>query len=161
MSDNSTPAHRPLALRTLNDVVAEAERLAQAEAAGTLKAHGNWSLGQTLGHLAAWMEYPYDGYPEGVRAPWFVRIMARLLKRRLLSQPLKPGYRIPGSPHGTYGTEPMLTAAGLERLRLAAERMASTPPPGPNPIFGPMSHQEWIHLNTNHANLHLGFFSDP
>ncbi|MBX3387136.1 MAG: DUF1569 domain-containing protein [Phycisphaeraceae bacterium] len=153
-----TANHRLLALRTLDGVVAEAERLARADAAGTLKAHGNWTLGQTLGHLAAWMEYPYDGYPDGVDPPWLIRTICRLFKRQFLGKPMKPGYRLPGAPQGTYGTDPMSTQAGLERLRSAAERMASTPPSVPNPIFGPMAHEEWIAMNVGHANLHLGFF---
>ena len=39
------------------------EQLAAAEREGRLRSVGNWTLGQTLGHLAAWADYSYDGVP--------------------------------------------------------------------------------------------------
>src|ERR687885_514061 len=45
--------------------------LADAERAGRLRRLGNWTLGQALGHLAAWAEYGYTGFP--LRVPFFIR----------------------------------------------------------------------------------------
>ena len=30
-------------------------------------------------------------------------------------------------------------------------------PAKPNPVFGPLTHEQWIQLNLRHAELHLGF----
>ena len=63
------PARSTLRFESLDEVLAEAERLSVAERNGTLVRAGNWTLGQTLGHLATWCRFAFDGYPPEVRAP--------------------------------------------------------------------------------------------
>lgn len=48
---------RMLRFESLDQVIADVDRLVEAERAGRLTRLGNWTLGQTLGHLAAWAEY--------------------------------------------------------------------------------------------------------
>lgn len=154
--DTRRAERRTLRFDALSEALAEAERLADAESAGTLRATGNWSLGQALGHLAAWIDFAYDGWP--ARPPWFVRLLAPLMKRGVLRGTPKPGFRLPGAPDGTYATAPLPAAEGLDRFRRAVARLEAAPPPGPNPAFGAMSHREWQLLHQRHAELHLGFF---
>ena len=66
----SIPDRRPLRFDTIDQALAEAARLAELERAGRLKSLGNWTLGQTLGHLATWAEFSYTGAP--LSPPWFV-----------------------------------------------------------------------------------------
>jgi len=146
---------RALSFSTLDEVRAEMDRIIASERAGTLRRTGNWSVGQTFGHLAAWLEYPYTGYP--MSPPWVVRMLARLFKKKFMSGSLPPGVRIRGAPAGTYGVDPMSLEAGAARLKAAMARMESTPPTSPNPLFGPLTHDEWKRLNLGHAALHLGF----
>src|SRR5690606_19284687 len=96
---------RKLTFATLDDTMAAAQRIAAAQRAGSLRQLGNWSAGQVFGHLAAWMSYPYEGYPMPP-APWFVRLGGKLMLRRILRNRFSPGYRIPRAPGGTYGIEP-------------------------------------------------------
>lgn len=153
-----TAAHRVLRFNTLAEVLAEAERLAQAETAGRLTLTGNWTLGQNFNHLASWMDYAFDGYPPGVSSPpWIIRMIMRLQKKKFMRGPLLRGIRIPGQREGTAGTEPMSTAEGLAKLRRAIARLSVQQPPKPNPLFGPLSHQEWMTLHCRHAELHLGY----
>src|SRR5690606_20185993 len=98
------PSPRSLRFSSLDDILAEAARIAAAERTGTLTRLGNWSPGQAFGHLAAWMSYPYDGYPMPP-APWFVRLGGKLMLARILRNRFSPGYRIPKAPGGTYATE--------------------------------------------------------
>ena len=51
------PGRRPLRFESIDQVLAEVDRLVEAERAGQLKRLGNWTLGQVLGHLAVWAEY--------------------------------------------------------------------------------------------------------
>ncbi|MGE4197174.1 MAG: DUF1569 domain-containing protein, partial [Phycisphaerales bacterium] len=69
--------------------------------------------------------------------------------------------RIPGYNDGTLGVEPMPTDAALDRLRRAWERLMSTAPTVPNPIFGPLPHDDWIKMNLRHAELHMGYLHPP
>src|SRR5437660_4033975 len=52
---------RLLRFETFADAIRDVELLADAERAGTLRAAGNWSLGQAVGHVATWARFPLDG----------------------------------------------------------------------------------------------------
>lgn len=150
--------HRSLKFNSLDEAVAEAERLAQAEREGRLQRTGNWTLGQALGHLAYWMNLPYDGYPpELSKPPAVLKFIARAFKKRLLSGKLPRGARIPKAPGGTYGIDVLPTDEGLQRFRKAVARLKAAAPTIPNPVFGALSHEEWKQLHTGHAALHLGY----
>lgn len=99
-----TVARRILRFNTIDEAMDEAQCIVNAEKAGRLTRVGNWSTGQILGHLASWASYPYEGFPVG-RAPWFVRAMVAMRKRKYLEQGLPAGVTIPGTEGGTYGVE--------------------------------------------------------
>ncbi len=48
-------------LKSIDEVLADVDRLVAAAHAGTLQQIGNWTPGQVMAHLAAWIEYGYDG----------------------------------------------------------------------------------------------------
>ncbi len=57
-----------------------------------------------LSHIAAWIEYGYDGYP--VKPPiWPVRILLRWIGQRMLRSGMPAGVRIPGVSDGTVGMD--------------------------------------------------------
>ena len=136
-------------------MMAEVERLAAAERAGRLNRLGNWTLGQTLGHLATWAEYAYTGAP--LKPPFFIRWILRLRKQKFLYEPMKAGVWIPRVAGGTLGTEPMPLDEALPRLRRVIERLKTEAPTAPNVIFGKLTHEESIAITLRHAELHLGF----
>jgi len=148
---------RSLRFNTIDEAIAEAERLAAAERAGQLSRCGNWTLGQALSHLATWATYPFDGYPDRVRAPLPVRMILGLMRNRILTRGMMSGVRIRGIPDGTLGIEPLDTEEGLRRFRSAFERLKSRCPETVNPVFGKLTHEQWMQLNLRHAELHLGF----
>jgi hypothetical protein len=149
---------RELRFTTFSEVIADAERLAAAESAGTLKRLGNWTLGQAFNHIATWINFPFEGYPLQLTPPLWVKVMGRLMKKRLLAGGLRPGFRIPKIEGGTLGIEPISTADGLAKLRAAVARLDSTMPRVPNPVFGAISHDEWKKLHLGHAALHFSFY---
>jgi hypothetical protein len=150
------PTRRRLRYSSMDELMADAMRIAEAERAGTLRRLGNWTPGQAFGHVAGWMDYGFDGYP--VKIPWFIRLIVRRMKNRILRDGMPPGRKLPGAPRGTYAAEPMALDEGLDRLSRAVDRLRARPPEKPNPMFGPLTHQQWIDLNLRHAELHLGFF---
>lgn len=147
---------RKLRFETVQECEAEVGRLCEAERAGRLKALGNWTLGQTLGHLASWIEYAYEGYPMK-QPPWVLRAITRLLLGRLLNKPASPGLRLPGVAAGTYGTEPCGLDEGEARVRAAYARLLKEPAKVPSPLFGMLSKEDLIKLHLRHAELHLSF----
>jgi hypothetical protein len=161
-TSESTPppqkSRRNLRFSSVDDALAEAMRLAATEQEGTLSTAGKWSLGQALGHLATWANFALDGYPASVHPPMIVRLIARLLKNRVINKGMPPGMKIGRVPGGTLGTEQIPTELGLSRFGEAMERLRRTAPSEPNPACGPLTHDQWIQLNLRHAELHLGFF---
>lgn len=149
---------RRLRFERFEEALDDARRLAESEQCGTLRATGNWSLGQALHHEAYWANAPFDGYPAMKRPPWFLRPLFSLSKDSFLDKALPAGMRIPGSDMGTYGVEPMQSTQALADLQAAFARLAAQVPMRPNPIFGKMSHEEWIKLHLRHAELHQSFF---
>lgn len=149
---------RKLRFETFDDVIRDAEALAAAERAGTLRPLGNWTLGQALGHVASWARYPLDGYPDMAQPPWLLRMLVPLMKGRFLNKGLPAGVRIPSVPEGTFGVEQKPTDQALAELREALPRIQSQAPTRPNPILGPLTHDQWVKLNLRHAELHLSFF---
>jgi hypothetical protein len=147
---------RTLRFDSIDEALADVERLVTAERAGRLKRLGNWTLGQTLGHLATWAEYAYTGAP--IKAPFFVRWILRLRKRKYLYGSMPSGVRIPRVEGGTLGTDLVALEEGRERFRRAMERLKKEPPTAPSPVFGLLTHEEGIALNLRHAELHLSFF---
>lgn len=157
-----SPGHRTLRFSSLNEALAEAERLAAADSTGALVRTGNWTLGQIFSHVASFVNYAYDGYPpELPSTPWLVRVLVRAMKRRFLSGKLPRGYKIRGMPSGTAGVLDLPTDEALAMLRAAIARLQRTAPPVQNPVFGALSHEEWKALHLRHMELHFGYVDAP
>lgn len=148
---------RELRFSSLEEVIHEMERIADAERQGTLKTLGNWTTGQTFGHLASWIDYSYDGFPAALNPPWIIRFIVRLQKKKFLHGKMPRGVKIPGSPDGTYGTEPMALDRGVARLRSSLERLQREKPTKKSVLFGELTHEEWIACTLRHSELHMGY----
>jgi hypothetical protein len=156
MPNTPAPQRRQLRFETIDDALAEAERLVAAEREGRLARAGNWSLGRTLGHLATWAEFAHDGYPASVHAPLPVRVILRMMRGRILNKGMMPGVKVGRVPGGTLGLDEVTPEQGLARWRTALQRLKASAPTIDNPAFGRLTHEEWVKLNLRHAELHLG-----
>ena len=148
-------SRRMLRFETIDQMMAEVDRLVEAERSGRLRRLGNWTPGQILGHLSAWAEYGYTGSP--LNPPFFIKWILRLRKQKFLWQPMPAGVKIPGVRGGTLATEPLSTDEGLARLRRVMERLKKEPPTHPHNVFGQLKHEESIAITLRHAELHLSF----
>jgi hypothetical protein len=126
-----------------------------AQQQGKLQCFGNWSPGQNLGHLAAWIDYSFDGVP--IKVPLIARIVMRPMKNLVLHKPMRPGARIPKVPGGTAGIDPLSFDEGLSRFRKNFARLKAEAPQRPHVLFGNLTHGEWICQHLRHAELHLSF----
>jgi hypothetical protein len=81
----------------------------------------------------------------------------RPLKKQILSKPMKSGARIPWVAGGTLAITAIPTAEALAQFNNAFDRLAKSSPSRPSPLFGPMTHEEWIALHLRHSELHLSF----
>lgn len=146
---------RKLRFADIDELLAELDRIMEAERAGRLRRTGNWTVGQTFGHLAAWIDFAYEGYP--FKTPWLIRMLIRPRIPGYIRDGLPAGVHIPKAPRGTYGIEPLSTEEGLRRLRAALERLKGEPARHDSPGFGHVSDEDRVALNLRHAELHLSF----
>ena len=120
---------------------------------------GNWTPGQILSHVAAWIDYAYDGYPMKPLPPW-IQWGMRFVMRKLIRDGMKPGVRIPGIKGGTTGADTIPTEEGIERLRNSFARLSGGEAARfRSPAFGKMSPDETVALTLRHAELHFGFLT--
>ena len=161
MADSDKPKFRELRFATVAQCMEELDRIEQAHHDGLLTTTGNWTPGQILAHLSAWIEYGYDGFP--LKAPpFFIRwILKFMMKRTMAKGTIAPGMKIPGVEGGTFGQEEMETMAALERYRATLSRMQSEPAIHHSPAFGKVPDETRIKFNLMHAQLHLGFMDYP
>lgn len=158
---STTTDRRKLHFDNLEALSAELDRIEQAEQSGELRAVGNWTPGQILGHLAAWIHYGWEGFPMKP-PPWFVRWYLRWQLPKMLAGSMPSGVRIPGIEGGTTGIEPVDFAEGMRELRRGIERLKGDDPPKyDSPAFGHLSLEDRIRLNLRHAELHLSFLQFP
>lgn len=158
MSDAIDTKHaqrRTLRFNSLDDLLAEVDRIVAADRAGTLRTTGNWTAGQALGHLATWINYGYEGFP--MKVPWFIRVLIKMKLKAYLRDGMPAGVHIPKVEGGTFGTEPLTIEEGARRLREAVARLRREPARFDSPAFGKLSEEDRVRLNLRHAELHLGF----
>jgi hypothetical protein len=154
-----SPGFRQLRFNSVDECVAEIDRIVEAEREGRLRTTGNWTAGQILGHLASWIEFGYAGYPIAP-PPFFIRWILRWKLKQMLQKGMPRGVRIPGNKDGTVGIEDVPFAAAAERLVNGFRRLQrGEDAKFDSPAFGPMPHDDRIRLNLRHAELHLGYIS--
>src|SRR4051794_22331695 len=125
---------RELQFKSIDDALAEADRVAALERAGQLQCLGNWTGGQNFNQLGTWAEYAYS--PNPLKPPLVIKLILRTMKKRFLYAPMKVGAKIPKVENGTLGTEPCAFDDGLNRYKKAMQRLKIEMPTQPNVIFG-------------------------
>jgi hypothetical protein len=154
----TTAEHRTLRFLSIDDLLAEIDRIVESERADTLRRTGNWTAGQIFGHLAAWINFGYEGFPKGAHPPFFIRWILKRKKQQYLRESMRRGVRIPRAIEGTFGTEVHSTEEGAKRLRGALARLKNREPVKfHSPAFGEMPHDERVAFQLRHAELHLGY----
>ena len=142
---------------SFDHAVAEAEGLL----AGGYDRAGNWSLGQSCGHLANWLYYQLDGFPP---LPLWLRPVFFALRHTVATGMLRKVIRAGVMPAGSSTAPPsvppadLTDAAGVTGYKLAAERWAAHAGPFvPSPLFGDQPRDDWQKLHMVHAAHHLSF----
>jgi len=150
-----------LSYASLDEVLADLDRIERARAEGTLRTVGNWSAGQILDHVALLMELSLEGFPPP-KFPLALRIAGRgfywLLRLRVIRGPMRPGIKFPKGATFLAPPEDVSFEQGAERLRRAVERVRSGEKmTQPSPVLGRMRHEDWLNLHLSHASMHMSF----
>ncbi len=148
----TVPGRRELTFASLDEVVADAETLV---ASSNTKMLGNWPLSQLLTHLATAIKGSIDGY--SAKAPWLIRLVGPLMKRRFLRHKMSPGFKLPKEVEVGFFPAAASPQKALEELRAVVGRTQNERMTARHPILGKMTHEDWTQLHLRHAELHLSF----
>ncbi len=154
-AESAASQRRTVHFDSIDDALIDVTSLAAAEREGKLRAVGQWTFGQILGHVAAWVDYGFTGVP--VKVPFFLPWILKPLKKRILNNTLPAGRNIPRVAGGTLAKDVIFSDEGVARFGAAFTRLKTECPTGPHILFGRMSHEDWIKINLRHAELHLSF----
>jgi len=145
---------RDLRFESMEDVLADVGKILCAPHVATL---GNWSPGQAMQHVGRLIRFSLDGFP--FQAPLWMRLIGPLLKPLAMrDKPMPAGFPLRGATRALEPDPSVPLEEGAEELRTHAtrvingERMEAR-----SPVFGRMSHEDWVRLHLRHAALHLSF----
>jgi hypothetical protein len=136
---------------TYEEMLADADRLAS----GPVKALGNWSAGQIFRHLAIVYTNSIDGFT--FTMPLYIRVAARMFKKRILNGSMPPGFNLPPDGAEAMVPGPTTTEEGLAELHAAVARLKQEQRRVKHPVFGDISKEEWDSIHLKHASLHMSF----
>ena len=157
--DTKKATRRNIRFEDCSSILADLDRLESAEKAGTLTRHGNWTLGQITHHLADLIEQSIDGFRFSAPAP--IRMIFRLLRPMILGRPFPTGIKLKGQSATLLPAPDITSEQGLAALRTQIQRLEEGAEMNePSPLFGRLTHAQWMDLHRRHAELHLGFL-DP
>src|SRR5438552_2834872 len=124
---------RQLHFNSLDDILADVERLAESKNIRTL---GNWSAGEVLQHLAIVMNKSIDGFVARPQAAvrWALRL---LFKHRFLTKPMSAGFKLPAHAQAEIGPRPTSLDEGIRNTRQAVTRLKTETKRAPHAVFGP------------------------
>jgi hypothetical protein len=143
---------RKLCFTSLDQVIADAEKLVNSSSTRIL---GNWPLPRLLAHLAKAVNDSIDGI--SAKAPLIIRLIGPFLKGRILTKGVPAGRQLPKSAEASFFPEVGSPQEAFEKMRAAVSRTRMERMMAKHPVFGRMSHEEWLQFHLRHAELHLSF----
>ena len=160
-STMSSQSHKPgriLDFQSVFDLESDLDRIEQACASGAVEATGSWSVGQNCHHVGKFFRFALDGF-DGP-APLPVRVIATLLfkKKALGPGPMPSGIKLPAKASYMLPDPDITNEDGIAFLREQVQRIKNGEQfTHPSPIFGKLTHDQWMTIQLKHAALHLGF----
>lgn len=152
VNTRSVRERRDLRFESLREILIDAEMLVQAK---NVRMLGNKPLDGLLNHLTMAIEGSIDGIP--FKAPWYMRLIGPLFKKRFTTKKMPAGFNLPRSVDDVYFPSSATALEAFERLRSAIERTHTQRMTSTHPILGSLTHEEWTKLHLRHAELHLSF----
>ena len=152
---------RELHFDTLDELLADAERIAVHPDAPT---RGAWSASQNIWHVARYIQASVEGYP--FLPPWWMKLIGPLMKRRLITQRMSPGFKAPSNvakhmEPQSVSDEQTAIGPAVALLREWVGKAKSQGFIPANPVFGKMTARQWEQLHCRHAEHHFGLIALP
>lgn len=143
---------RELHLTTLDDMLAEARRIAaQPDAAS----RGTWTPAQNIWHVGRFIKAGVEGFP--AKVPLFLKIVGPLFKKRATTRGFNPGIKLPAqaAAHMVAPVDTTIEQA-MDMFETSVQDAKDKGFLPKNPMLGKMTPQQWIDLHCRHAEMHFG-----
>lgn len=151
-----TRPRRPLQFSTLADIRQDVDQLMQASGSQP-HTTGQLTPAQNIWHVAYFIDHAATGFP--FKVPLIMRLVIRPMRSRYLRKTFNPGINPPSAISSQTVPSPETTMD--EALAYLHRSIDAASPDGamnqPSPLFGKMSHDQWVQLNCRHAEMHLSF----
>ena len=151
------PKKRQLKFNDLDEMMAEVRALNE----NGYISNGNWTLGQSCGHIANWMRYPLDGFPvPPIPIQMIFWVMKKTvvpgMKKKILAEGFKGGMMT--APESVPKQDATSDQQGVDQLQEVVDRViAHEGDFHPSPLFGEMDKSMHIKITLLHAEHHLGY----
>lgn len=157
--DTKKAERRTLKFASIGDLRSDLAAIEAAHSAGTLRFTGNWTPGEIIDHLANLWEFSLDGFPAEINPPFFVKLFCYPMRFLFTNgKTLSPGYQLPKQAARIMPRPNCPFDQALARMRRLIDRVdAGERLTKPSPVFGKLSHDQWLRLHFGHCQLHLGF----
>ncbi len=144
---------RSLTFSSMQEILDDVEYLASGDPPAST---GNWTPAQIMQHLTIVINCSIDGFPAPkVSLP--MRLIGRLMRKKALNNPLSPGIRFPKNLQYLEPRTKLTWEEAVDDFRAAMARLDTLTMTHRSPIFGKLSHDQWVQLHCRHAELHFGF----
>lgn len=143
---------RQLKLATLDDILAEARRVAgQPDTAS----RGTWTPAQNIWHVGRLIKAGVEGYP--VKVPFLLKLIGPLLKKQFTNKGFTPGIKLPSqaADHMVAPADTTIEQA-MAMIESAIQNAKDKGFLPKNPMMGRMTPQQWVDLHCRHAEMHFG-----
>ena len=155
-------SRRGVLYSSIADLATDIDAIEAAEHAGTLRTTGNWTPAQNVGHCAAFWRAAMDGFPPEANPPKVVSLLAQwLFKSKAVGGATPPaGIKLPAALRKVLVPDASITfddAIGELRAQIMRVTDSGARFTKPSPLFGTLTHEQWITIQLGHCQLHLGF----
>lgn len=152
---------RQVRYETLADLSRDLDAIEAGHRAGTLVTSGNWTPGENLHHCGKTWLLPIDGFPPDAKPPAMVKFVVKTFFKKMAvsGKPAPIGIKFPKGLEEAFG--PKIGASfdeGMGLMRAAVSRTAAGARfTHASPLFGALTHDEWLRLLLGHCSMHLSF----
>ncbi len=156
MNKKKAPSYRrSLSFTSMDDLLADVQALAACGA----QASGGWTAGQVIWHVAAVIDASVEGVNFTLPLP--MRILGRLIRSRSLKKGIPAGViKIPPQAQAEFAPSPDVTfQTAVDLLTSAIQKAKQRRMSAVSPVFGKLSHEQWVQLHCRHAEMHFSFLS--
>ncbi|MEE8459502.1 MAG: DUF1569 domain-containing protein [Phycisphaerales bacterium] len=146
---------RELRFNSMGDILNDVEYMAAGDPP---RSTGNWTSAQIIQHVGRIIDFSIEGFPVP-RAPLPVRIVCRLLRKKLLRDPMKPGITLPPKFARLQPETRTTWDEAVDGFRAAITKLDTKRMTCRSPVFGKLNHEQWVQLHCRHAEMHFSFIA--